>query len=269
MTLLDLIISTTPTFVILIVIFLCRNLIVTRLKESVQFEFNEKLEFLKNDLKAKEDEINALRSGALSSMTSRQIALDKRRLEAVDQLWSAVLELNKSRPFITMMANIDYQRSLELTHKDPKAREAFKAFSLGFDFSKMDILSAAKARPFLSPMAWANYGAMLSIITHATARFELLKGGIGKDLMNDDAFVKLLKTALPHHTNHPSNVDASIYYGLMELLDEQLLNEIQVMLSGADTDRDNVLKAKKIVELTNEVKHQAAVAEVNINTKNG
>lgn len=258
MNLLDLVISTTPTFIILIVIFLCRNLIVTRLTASVQFEFNEKLERLKNDLKANEDEINSLRSGALSSMTSRQIALDKRRLEAVDQLWSAVLELNKARPFIAAMSTIDYQKSLTLTQANPSARETFKIITLGFDYSKMDTLSAGRARPFLSPMVWANFSAMLAIITHAVGRNEILKGGIGKDLMNNDALSKLLKTALPHHTNYPDTVDASIYYGLLELLDQQLLDEIQLMLSGADTDLDSVKKAKKIIELTNEVKLQTA-----------
>lgn len=78
-------------------LWLGRKLIVTRLAKSVEHEFNTKLEavraefrekdeLLKADLRLKESEIAALRGGAMTAMASRQMAVDKRRLEAVDQL---------------------------------------------------------------------------------------------------------------------------------------------------------------------------------------
>lgn len=92
MTFLDWVLSTgSTTGLIGALAWLSRNLIETRLRASVQHEFNEKLETLradlrkseerfKSDLRAKESEIEALRSGALSGLISRQVVLDKRRL---------------------------------------------------------------------------------------------------------------------------------------------------------------------------------------------
>lgn len=84
--------------------WLFRNAIETRLRASVQHEFNEKLETFradlrkseetfKADLRAKESQIEALRGGALSGLVSRQTVLDKRRLEAIEQLWDAIEKL--------------------------------------------------------------------------------------------------------------------------------------------------------------------------------
>lgn len=91
------------TVLVGIAIWLSQHLIVTRLRASVRHEFNEKLEMLradlrkseesfKADLRAKETQIEVLRSGALLGMTSRQTTLDKRRLEAVEQLWGRYRE---------------------------------------------------------------------------------------------------------------------------------------------------------------------------------
>lgn len=100
--------SLTTTALFAAALWLGRNVISTRLTKSVEYEFNNKLESvrsqmreseerLKAELRAKETEIAALRSGALTAMSSRQIALDKRRLEAVDQLWASVTALGPAR----------------------------------------------------------------------------------------------------------------------------------------------------------------------------
>ncbi len=89
------------TGLLALALWLGRKLIATRLVKSVEHEFNarleavraefrEKEELLKADLRSKESEIADLRGGAMTAMASRQMALDKRRLEAVDQLWSAL-----------------------------------------------------------------------------------------------------------------------------------------------------------------------------------
>jgi len=94
-------------------LWLGRNVISTRLTKSVEYEFNKKLELvrsqmreseerLKAELRTKETEIAALRSGALSALASRQVALDKRRLEAVDQLWASVTALGPARAIATL-----------------------------------------------------------------------------------------------------------------------------------------------------------------------
>jgi hypothetical protein len=68
-----------------------------KVEKGIQHNFDQKLEELraqlrrdeeqlKADLRTRDDEIAALRSGALSGMASRQAALDKRRLEAIEKV---------------------------------------------------------------------------------------------------------------------------------------------------------------------------------------
>lgn len=98
MSLIDWIPAISTTALLSVVLWLLRSVISTRLRASVQHEFDQKLETMratlrsseeafKADLRGKEAQIAALRSGAMSALASRQAALDKRRIEAVDQLW--------------------------------------------------------------------------------------------------------------------------------------------------------------------------------------
>src|SRR5712691_9429318 len=84
--------AVTTSGLLAMALWLGRNLILTRLTKSVEYEFSKKIEAvrtqfregeerLKADLRAKEVEIAALRSGAMTALASRQIAVDKRRLE--------------------------------------------------------------------------------------------------------------------------------------------------------------------------------------------
>src|SRR5437867_6915410 len=114
--------AVSTTTLLAIALWLCRNLIVTRLAKSVEHEFNEKLEKLKAgfrvseerlraDIRAKEAEIATLRSGALLASASRQAAADKRRLEAVDQLWSATTALGPARVISFFMSAINFEEA--------------------------------------------------------------------------------------------------------------------------------------------------------------
>jgi hypothetical protein len=125
-------------------LFLFRNSILTRLRASVQHEFNAKLEtmraelrrseeLLRADLRAKESHIEALRSGALSGMASRQALFDQRRLAAVEQLWDGIDKLASFKIACSMMATIDFKKSLKLSAQDPKVRQFFMQIGSSVD----------------------------------------------------------------------------------------------------------------------------------------
>ncbi|MBK6387738.1 MAG: hypothetical protein IPF71_13630 [Rhodoferax sp.] len=109
MSLRDILLTTTSTSLLIgVVIYLTRSLIATRLTKSVQHEFDSKLsdvnsrlrlseESFKADLVRKQAEIQALQNGVIQGRLNRVIALDKRRLEAVDQMWGAVHDLGLPR----------------------------------------------------------------------------------------------------------------------------------------------------------------------------
>lgn len=260
----------TTTGLLAVALWLGRNFLLTRLTRSVEHEFNRKLEDvraelriaeerLKADLRAKEVEISALRAGALSALANRQAALDKRRLEAVDQIWSAVTALGPARALAASMSYIDFEVAAKAAEQDPKARQFFEMIGAGFDPKSMDLTEAVKARPFVSPMVWAVYSAMQAVIAHSIIRWHVLKGGLGtKDFANHEAIAKLIKSALPHYADYIDKQGPEGYYYVLEALDQRLLAEMRAMLSGTETDKAAIEQAAEILRTSEEVIREAA-----------
>jgi hypothetical protein len=257
-----------------IVFWLSRSLIEIRLRTSVQNEFDSKLESLKGDIRAseerlrarlreKEAEIEALRTGALSAMTSRQVALDKRRLEAVDQLWATYTELNRARYIAAFMAVIKFEEAAKEAENNDRARQAFDKMGMGFDLNKLDLSGASKARPFLPHMVWAVFAAIQAITTHSIIRWTALKTGMGnKNLFKDEPVKELILAVLPTYKNYLEKFGPSSYYYVLEALDQKLLAEIQGMLSGTSEDMASVERASKIVELAGKIGAKDAMDQV-------
>ncbi len=252
-------------------LWLLRKLIVTRLVKTVQHEFDIKLEsvraelrqkeeLLKTDLKSKETEIAALRSGAMSAMASRQIALHTRRLEAVDQLWSAVMALGSAKYVSSIMAVVKFDEVAKEAEKNPKMREVFELMTIGFDAKKIDLSGAGKARPFVSPMTWALFAAYQAIALQAVVKLQILKAGVPKDLLETNAIKKLVKAALPHQEQYIDKFGDSAYHFLMDELEELLLKAIRDMLAGVEADKETIQQAANILNLSNEVRNAQAAS---------
>lgn len=244
-------------------LWLGRELISTRLTKSVQHEFDKKIEavkatlreseeLFKAQLREKEAEISALRSGALTVLASRQAALDKRRLEAVDQLWTSINALTPARAIAANLAVIKFEFAAKQAEHDPKLRQFFELIGQGFDMKSIDLSGAAKARPFLSPMVWAVYSAILAIVIHSVLRLQILKGGLGTtDFADHKAIEKLVVAALPHYSEYLEKHGPSVYYYVLEALDEKLITEIQIMLSGTEADKSSLQQAAEIIRQAN------------------
>ena len=257
--------SIVTTGLLALALWLGRKLISTRLVkgvehefsaklEAVRAEFREKEEVLKADLRTKESEISDLRSGAMTAMASRQIALDKRRLEAVDQLWSAVTALAGAKGISALMAVMKFDAVAEEAARSAKLREMFTAMGSGFDITKVDLSGAAKARPFVSPMVWALFSAYQAIAMQAVVKLQIIKSGIGaKDFFDKDTVAKLVKAALPHQAEYIDKYGDTGYHYLLDELEGSLLTAARKMLAGEETDRANVERAAEILRLSSEL----------------
>lgn len=240
-------------------LWLCRNLIVTRLTKSVEHEFNTKLEGVRTDLRLSEErlkaelrqretEIAALRSGAMSAMASRQIAVDKRRLEAVDQIWEAVIALAPARHISAFMAVVKFEAAAAGAEKDPRMREVFAVIGSGFDLKKLDLSSAQKARPFVDPVVWASYAALAAICVHAVLRWNIIRHGVGAiNITDDDAVTKLITAALPYQQKYLDDVGPAGFHWIIDALEARLLQGIQDMLAGVEADRASIEQAAEIL----------------------
>ncbi len=257
--------AVSTTSLLAIAIWLCRNLILTRLVRSVAHEFDQKIEGLKSELRAgeerlkaelraKESEIAVLRSGALSALASRQANLDKRRLEAVDQIWSSVKTLGPGRQASRLLSRLKYEAIAEEYERSDGIRQLLEVMGSTFDPKTMDVGAGDRARPFVHPMVWAYYEAMVAVCAHAVIRYQSLKSGLGKkDFADTESVTKLLKVALPHQTEFIDEHGASAFYFLLEELETNLLREIDRMVAGGDADKATVALAAEILAASNTV----------------
>lgn len=256
-------ITTTGLFAFLL--WLSRNLILTRLTRSVQHEFDIKLaelqaehrksdELFKADLRSKESQITTLSSGALAGIASRQGVLNKRRLEAVDQMWSAVTTLGGAKVIAAYMVNIKFEEASKEAAKNPKAREMFEAIGKGFDPKKFVSSDAQKARPYVSQMAWALFSAYQTILSISLTQLQMLKSGLDMpDLLNVKTVTDLIKASVPHRAEYIDKYGIPAGYYLLDELESLLLDELRKILEGHEADQANIERAATIIKASEKV----------------
>lgn len=270
--------SITTTSLLAVALWLGRNVIKTRLTKSVEHEFNTKLEalrsefrqreeLLKADLRSKETDIATLRSGVMDAMASRHMAMDKRRLEAVDQLWSAVTAQAPAKAVASFMAVLKFEAVAEEAARNREFRQIFEAMGLGCDPKTFDLSGAAKARPFVSSMAWALYSAYSAIAGVAVIKLQAIKSGIGaKDFSSKEVVAKLVKAALPHRSRYIDEHGDVAYYYLLDELEQRLLEECRKMLAGEETDKTGLERAAEIVKLSTQLSESSREGALPPNT---
>ena len=260
MTFLDWVPAISTTALLGFVLWLLRSFISNWLAKSVQHEFDKKLETLrtnlrkseesfKADLRSKETQITDLRGAAMSGLANRQVALYKRRIEAVDQLWSAFTSLGPLKGASALMAVVKFEASAQEAAKNPKMREMFESIGKPFDLRKMQKSDASKARPFVSQIAWAFFSAYQAILLFAVLKIHMLKAGIDLPEGLDTEFVtKMIQVALPHQTEYIKKYGSSAFHYLLDELESRLLEELQKILQGVESDQASIEQAAAILK---------------------
>lgn len=233
-------------------LWLARSLIFTRLKNSVKNEFDSKLEVLRSELKSKEAQIESLRSGAMSGLITRQGALYQRKLEAIDQIWGAVKELDKAKHISSTMAILEFEACVKESARNPNFRTFIDTVGGNFDPKSLNLSGAALARPFITPLAWAYYSAFSTVIMSAVMKMQVLKIGVddAEKILRSDYPNKLLKTVLPSRSAYIDEHGSSVHHYLLDEIEELLLFELKNIQDGNEADMDN---AKRAAEITKEV----------------
>ncbi len=256
---LDWIPAISTTSLLALALWLLRSVISTRLTKSVQHEFEQKMETLrtnlrngeelfKAELRAKETQIEVLRSAAMSGLASRQAALDKRRIDAVEQLWAAVTALNPAKTASAWMAPIKFEEAIKEASKNPKVREMFTIIGGLVDPKKLQNSDASRARPFVSPIAWALFSAYQAIVYFAVTQLQMLQTGLDMpNVLNADGVSKLIQVALPHQTDYIQKYGANAYHYLLDELESRLLDELQNILRGVESDKASVEQTAAIL----------------------
>lgn len=250
-------ISTTSLFSL--IIWLSRNLIITRLTTSVRHEYDEKIEEIKSklrkneeelkaELKIKEIQIQALQNGALSGISNRQIVIFEKQVNAIELVWETVIALAPAKVVSSQMQVIKFESAAKQASVDPKVLEMF-SFITDANVEKIKFDKANKVRPFISPLSWAYYSAYQAIVMHAVVKMKMLKFGIDQvDLINNEHAINLVKAALPHQIHTIEKYGVDVLHILLDELEEKLLLSFQLMLKGQDLDNEHIQMASKIIK---------------------
>lgn len=258
--------SLIPTAVLACALYLGRNWIKAGIEKSVQYRFDAKIETLRtqlrhneenfiSELRMKEAEISALRDGVLSGRANRQALLDKRRIEAVERVWKAVIEFAPYKVLSAQMAMIKFDAAAEDTPQNPNLRKFFEIIGNVIPDRKPPDNPAKNEQPFVSPIAWALFSAYQAVLVHAYLMVKVLELGIkdaGK-LIKTESVGNLLKTALPYMTKYIDEHGSARYHYFLDELEAKLLAELRSMLEGEDIDKASVEQSAKIMKAVDQV----------------
>jgi hypothetical protein len=246
-----------------VAVFAGRNLLKAWIESGVEYRFNSRLEELRADLRRseeelksqlriKETEITALRDGVLSGRTQRQALVDKRRIEAVEKLWSGIVALTPYKGLSATIATVNVD-ALAKRSDDPKIQQyiAIVSSPIKRDPEALSNNPAKNERPFVSALAWAYFFAYMTIVSIAFASLKLAEIGTQNlsELFARDSIRNLLKAVLPHQSEFIDRNEPNTYHYLLDEIELKLLTELQKILRGEDQDSAGIEQAARIMEM--------------------
>lgn len=177
--------------------------------------------------------------------------MDKRRIEAVEELWSSVIELSPAKYASILMSTLKFDVCAKEAAKNPNFRQIFEVMGGTIDMNTIAKPNAIKLRPFLSEISWALFSAYQSIVLFAVTQLQILKSGLDMpDILDTEKISNLVQIALPHHTEYIKKYGSTGYHHLLEELETRLLKELQNILQGTDSDKASIEQAAAILKET-------------------
>jgi len=235
------------------------------IEKALQSDFDRRLEELRarlkldeerlrSELQARDTQIAALRSGALSGMAARQNLIGERRIRACEALWSAVVDLGplKTASAMTAPLNMDVMiKRAEGSSRDAKALQDFADMmwkSLGLDTHKHDP-KPDRERLFLSPISWSLFTAYRQVLNYPLILLAAVRTGVGPGLLKDPPteILDVVKAALPHQIEYIEKYGAKGLSFLIQQLEDRLLTALKADVSGSSIDEETVDQAADII----------------------
>lgn len=227
-------------------VWLLKNLLITKLTKSVQHKFDINLAVINSELQEKSAELNSLRDSLLNGSVNRQNLLYEYKVKAVEEVWNNVIALSPAKKVSAILSSVKYDEVLKLGATNPKVSEMFKMLDKDSNHDYFLSYSTPKARPFISELSWALFSAYSSILAIAVMRIEALKSSVTKDFFNDDSILDTVKVALPHQKKFIDEHGIEGLHYLLEELEKSILKELKNILDGKGLDEANIKWANAI-----------------------
>jgi hypothetical protein len=225
----------------------------------VQHNFDQRIENLKSELRRSEEKfaaelrnndlrLRSLSESALSLRSTRQAALDTRRLEALERLWAGKCSLEKLRVAALFVSLLNTGAMQDETD-DPKLREFLSALdkASGIDLTKEGALKTVMLeRPFLPQHVWVLYEAFQGVLIYAALFLKVGSLGGLKTLKKEDTTKPTMLSALPEYADYIEKYGVSGYYNLLPIIEQKLLQAISEMLDGKEADHISITRSAEI-----------------------
>lgn len=248
-----------------LLLWLVKVFIETRLRASVKHEFDEKLEAVKYDLRKseeslkaslrdKESKIEAVREKAIAALLSRQSVLDARKIQAVEEIWAAVIALMQVKPIAGVIGRFKFDELAVVIQGKPElGKTLWDVFGEPCKLDKLDLSGAAKARPFVTLTAWALFSAYSAILMQAVAKLTIFRFAMPPDILDKGKVADLVKAVLPHQESYVNEYGDIACYFLIDEVEQLLISELRGILSGKGEDESNIERLKNIIRMAAEV----------------
>lgn len=236
-----------------------------RVRQGIKHEFDKKLEEFRADLREKGEAVAALRDGALAGMISQQTALFKRRIEAIDQIWSDIVVYRDAK-FLVLILCMD-AKHLQTMLNNPQMRKLLLEPSLNIVKGK-NRDESKKAEIFVSPMAWA----LTQAYFHIMGLFIFGAQGINQEFFKVDKIIATLqdkihegtlKEVLPEHALMIEERGYRCYSECLDIIERKIIKEFHNMLEGEKADEQSAQRAARILDAIAESQKKKQQQDIN------
>ena len=233
-------------------------------EKGIQHKFDEALERIKSSLRLEEEKlkstvaaeqarINSLQQLVLSGVSTRNQALDKRRLEAIERLWKGIVDMLPLRSIALATQSLRLDRIIDEAAKKDSSGARMREFAgmmlqiAGADKythdSNLDL-----ERLYVPAVLWANFSAYRQILSAPFVRLMLAKSGLDATLLKDDKeTLELLKSLLPHTATYVDTWGISAISPLVDQLTTTIVVAFQDALTNPEGDALSLKTANSLM----------------------
>lgn len=245
-----------PTSVLVtILIFLSKNWVSERLRQSIGFEYARSLE----EFKAVIANYQSIQATAITSLTTIHLAGHTRRLAAIETLWSETIRLRQRTPLYASRADILVAHEFESAFAEDGAYAAAIQQVSRYD-EVTDLLGdrteVEVARAFCGEYLFALFFAYRAFTGRVAA---LLRDGFEKKRVkcwHDDRHLQhLVRTVLsPDEVQEIEALPVMRLRSTQAVIERKMVQHITDVLSGKAAADSNLLEARNIVRAVDEMR---------------
>jgi hypothetical protein len=236
--------------------FLFRNLIVERLGRAVAHEYAARLEALRlqnervlEALREARAERESLRGLAFSALSSVHSATLERRINAIELLWQALLNVRSAVPWYVFVVDVvgydpkNFGSQLHPALKQANLVEALKPAMAASD-------PVVKVRPFVGERLFALFYAGQALLGRATSTTisSYQEGGLRRWFEEAEAHDLLSTILSPEELEQFQARRLSKLDWLIRKLEAKVMQEIERLLSGGAVAEGSISQAQRILD---------------------